>query len=349
MLFDLHVEGEAQVPEKGAVILASNHPTYLDPAFIMVKLRRPVRFLAWERPFRVPVLGLLMKRYGAIPVNIDRPGRASFEAAAKVLRSGEVFGIFPEGGRSHFGTMNPLKSGVARLAMMTGAPIIPITIRGGHRVWHKDQLFPRPGPVSVQFHPPMILESKKLSSHHRRSQSLVMGAPTAIETAENARDKEYERDIVDKLVKTINQSLLPSVRAEHKEDRVYQEADVPVGWNPELLPYLSFIIAWLLLPRFRQIVSPALLGWLTLYAGYLLVHRTVRLNTPWTLALRQLSPWIVYLGILFSTLLSRDHIGLAVVFLLICLWYQTFRFYSYRKFRKWGLVLAYLIWTASWL
>ena len=96
---DIRVEGAENVPSSGAVIIAANHPTYLDPAFLMLSTSRPIRFMAWERPFRIPFLGAMMNVYGAIPVNTRKPGRASFEAAVKVLRRKEVFGIFPEGGR----------------------------------------------------------------------------------------------------------------------------------------------------------------------------------------------------------------------------------------------------------
>ncbi|MBI4051927.1 MAG: 1-acyl-sn-glycerol-3-phosphate acyltransferase [Elusimicrobia bacterium] len=318
LLFDIQIEGTSRVPDAGPVILASNHPTYLDPAFIMHGLKRPVRFLAWEKPFQVPVLGNLIRRYGAIPVNTQKPGRASFEQAAKVLRAGEVFGIFPEGGRSDFGTMNPLKSGVARLAMMTGAPVVPITILGGYRVWPKDRLLPRTGPVSVRFHPPIYPQM------------------------ENKRDKEYEKDLVARIVQTINQSLLPSLRAEGREDRIYQSADLPFSWNPEGLPYLFFLLAWVLVPHFHVGFHGVALGWLTLYGGYLLLHRTVRLGTPWTVGLRHLAPWIVWMGLFFAWWPGLwTYWFCALIFLLICLWLQTFRFSFYRRFRWWALLLGY--------
>ena len=93
---DIRVHGAEHVPAEGAVIIAANHPTYLDPAFIMVGLKRPVRFMAWEKPFRLPLLGAMMRAYGAIPVDMKKPGRASFEAAVKVLRSGSSSASSPK-------------------------------------------------------------------------------------------------------------------------------------------------------------------------------------------------------------------------------------------------------------
>ena len=63
---DIRVSGAEHLPASGAAIVAANHPTYLDPAFLMVGLRRPIRFMAWEKPFRIPLLGAMMRAYGAI-------------------------------------------------------------------------------------------------------------------------------------------------------------------------------------------------------------------------------------------------------------------------------------------
>lgn len=192
----IEIHNAEHVPSKGAVIIASNHPSYFDPALIMLGLSRPVRFLAWEKLFQVPLLGFLMKRFGAIAVDIKRPGRASFEAAVRVLQVGEAFGIFPEGGRSEYGVMNPVKSGVARLALITGAPIVPVTITGAFQAWSKHHWFPRPWKISVTFHSPIALDETE-----RRGRR---------------RDPVYEQKIVDQVVGAINQKLIPSVEAEKR-------------------------------------------------------------------------------------------------------------------------------------
>ena len=63
---DIRVEGAEHIPDQGAVIVAANHPTYLDPAFLMVGARRTIQFMAWEKPFRLPILGALMHRQNAL-------------------------------------------------------------------------------------------------------------------------------------------------------------------------------------------------------------------------------------------------------------------------------------------
>jgi 1-acyl-sn-glycerol-3-phosphate acyltransferase len=327
---DLEVHGTENVPSEGPVILASNHPSYLDPVFIMCRLTRPVSFLAWERLFRLPVLGWLIRQYGAIPVDIDKPGRGSFEAAVKALKDGQAFGIFPEGGRSDFGTMNPVKSGVARLAMISGAPIVPITIAGAHRVWPKDQLLPRPGPVRVEFHEPIRLAAE--------------------EVVERRRDREYEREIVERVLRSINQALLPSLRAERREEELLRKADAPWSLWVEGAPFIYSALALVLAPG-RAV--PALIVTAS-YAAYLGLDRSVLKRFPFRLGLRNYSPWFVLVamayarGLRFDAPLERPFLwaaGLSGAALLA--WLQTFRFPDYRMLRPWALGGLYAaLWRA---
>jgi 1-acyl-sn-glycerol-3-phosphate acyltransferase len=328
LFHDLVVQGTEHVPLEGPVILASNHPSYLDPIFIMCRLKRPVKYLAWERLFRIPVLGWLIRKYGAIPVDIDKPGRGSFEAAVRVLKSGEAFGIFPEGGRSDFGTMNPLKSGVARLAMISGAPIVPITIVGASRVWPKGQLVPKPGPVRVEFHEPIRL--------------------TEAEVRERRRDREFEREIVDRVMSSINQSLLPSLRAEKREDKLLRHADIPWTIWVEGAP---FLFAALLTALGRgPALSAALVcvGWVV----YLGLDESILRGLPARVALRNFSPWVLFVamtlscGIRFDSPMTRPFLWSAGIGSAVMLaWLQGFRFNDYRMLRPWaigGLYLALL-------
>lgn len=332
-LNDIQIEGEENVPAEGAVILASNHPSYLDPAFIMIGLRRHVRFLAWEKPFQIPVLGWLLRRYGAIPLNIERPGRASFEAAVRVLRSREAFGIFPEGGRSDFGSMKPLKSGVARLAMMTGAPIVPVTIRGAFRVWPKHQFLPQPGWVGVVFHPPIRLESARLAARHGGSPDDPL-----------ARDREYEETIVKQVMEAINAALLPAIRAEQRQDEVYETAIVPWTWTSDAVPLFCFIALGLTSYFKDALLPPSALLWGGGYVIYVALDSMLRLPGAWAKGLRARAPWLL-LG-LMALAEARGFAGAAVVLAayLALTWYQSFRFQSYRRVRGPLLFAAYAAW-----
>ena len=131
LFFTLEYYGEENIPKTGPAVLAGNHPSYLDPIFIYIAAARPVRFLAWDKLFAVPVLGWLVKSFGAIPVNVTKRDSNAFEQAMKVLGEGDLLGIFPEAGRSKQGVIEEsLKTGAARLAIFNKCPLVPITITG---------------------------------------------------------------------------------------------------------------------------------------------------------------------------------------------------------------------------
>src|SRR5688572_32938106 len=98
VLFTYDCLGEEHVPARGPAVVASNHPSYLDPILLSLQVTRPIRFMAWEKLFNFPLLGALMRAFGAFPVD-TRPGqgRAAYEKARALLEAGEVVGLFPEG------------------------------------------------------------------------------------------------------------------------------------------------------------------------------------------------------------------------------------------------------------
>lgn len=142
-LLDVRVTltGTDRVPAVGGAVLASNHVSYLD--FIFAGLagwdsqHRLVRFMAKDSVFRHPLSGPLMRGMHHIPV--DRTaGAASFAAALRSLRAGEVVGIFPEATISRSFTVKEIKSGAVRLAQDAGVPLLPVAVWGGQRMMTKD-------------------------------------------------------------------------------------------------------------------------------------------------------------------------------------------------------------------
>jgi 1-acyl-sn-glycerol-3-phosphate acyltransferase len=134
------VTGSEHVPRTGGAILASNHVSYLDFIFCGLagwERRRLTRFMAKQEVFANPVAGPLMRGMKHIPV--DRAaGAASFRHAADALRRGEVIGVFPEATISRSFTVKEIKSGAVRLAQQSGAPLIPVALWGGQRIFTKD-------------------------------------------------------------------------------------------------------------------------------------------------------------------------------------------------------------------
>ena len=124
---NVDVERRAGLPT-GAKIIAANHPTTTDPFMLMGLLDEPIHILITEMCFAMPVLGRFLRGAGHIPV-VTGNGRAAFNTAVALLRQGKTVGIFPEGALSPLeGGVCPAHTGVARLALAGGAPIVPVGI-----------------------------------------------------------------------------------------------------------------------------------------------------------------------------------------------------------------------------
>jgi 1-acyl-sn-glycerol-3-phosphate acyltransferase len=162
VLFRPEVEGLEHVPEHGPAILASNHLSYTDWVFMPLALHRKVTFVAKAEYFTTPGLkGWAQKHFfrsaGQVPID-----RSSGDAAAGALRSakrilaaGELFGIYPEGTRSHDGRLYRGRTGVARLAIETGVPVVPVAVLGTDIVAPPGKKFGRYARPRVRFGRPL--------------------------------------------------------------------------------------------------------------------------------------------------------------------------------------------------
>ncbi|RNL64221.1 1-acyl-sn-glycerol-3-phosphate acyltransferase [Nocardioides marmoriginsengisoli] len=137
VVFRPRTEGAENLPVEGPAILASNHLSYADWLFMPLTLSRRVTFVAKAEYFNTPgIKGWFQKLFfsGAGQVPIDRSGASAAEGALSsakgILAEGDMFGIFPEGTRSHDGRLYRGKTGVARLALETGVPVIPVAVIG---------------------------------------------------------------------------------------------------------------------------------------------------------------------------------------------------------------------------
>lgn len=158
-------EGEENVPREGGAILAINHVGYLDFALVgtaALPANRYVRFMAKKEIFDNKLAGPLMS--GMHHICVDRSnGSASFVAALRALRGGEIIGIFPEGTISVSFEIKELKSGAVRLAMGAGVPVIPTVIWGSQRIWTKKvkrNLLRKNVPITVAFGAPLYFDKQ---------------------------------------------------------------------------------------------------------------------------------------------------------------------------------------------
>ncbi|MDR1136934.1 MAG: 1-acyl-sn-glycerol-3-phosphate acyltransferase, partial [Synergistaceae bacterium] len=127
------------------VILAANHESYLDPPLVGMLFPDAIRFIAWDGLFRVPVFAALIRALGAVPVNQqDKNSAASLlRDVIQFIKEGYSVLIFPEGGRSPDGNLQPLEGGVALIASKTETPIVPVWIDGTFEAYPIFRKFPR--------------------------------------------------------------------------------------------------------------------------------------------------------------------------------------------------------------
>jgi 1-acyl-sn-glycerol-3-phosphate acyltransferase len=159
MLFRIEHHGWERIPQEGPLLLVSNHVTYFDPPWISVRVYRTLRYMAWDKLFRIPLVGRILRWFGAFPVSLENPESSAYKAALRILQKGEALMIFPEGGRSPDGSLRHFKVGAARLALRTGATIVPVAVQGGERVWSSRMHLPRPAKVRVDYLPPITKEN----------------------------------------------------------------------------------------------------------------------------------------------------------------------------------------------
>lgn len=149
-----------RIPLTGGVIIAANHQSYIDPFWVACRVDRPVRFLAWDAAFNWPIVGTSLRLLGAWPLQLEGVDPAPIRRSLQWIREGGAVLIFPEGGRGNpDGSMKKFKAGAVRMALETGVPILPVTIRGGERVWPNVHRFPRLSRgVEVVYHPLVTIE-----------------------------------------------------------------------------------------------------------------------------------------------------------------------------------------------
>ena len=257
VLFDYDCLGEEKIPPGGAII-AANHPSYLDPVLLSLQVRRPIRFMAWDALFRVPLLGALVRLFGAFPVDV-RPGggRSAYEAARSLVEAGELVGIFPEGKRSRSGWMEErLREGAARLSWETGAPLVPATITGAFRAWPHLRTLPEPARIRVRYHDPI-----DPAPYHARPEEEGVAALLA------------------ELRRRVERRLMPGVKADLKIEALYQTS-APWPRLFEAVPPLSLALVVFWKTRSFADVWPCYA-----YVGYLLADLLI-------VPQRRLTKWI---------------------------------------------------------
>ena len=172
--FDLH--GYERLPAEGPAILCPNHVSFIDSVFVAASVPRNISFVgkaeymdSWKTKYIFPMLGM---------IPIDRTGgskaRAALDTAARVLERGELFGIYPEGTRTRDGNLHKGRTGAARLAIETGAPIFPVGIVGTDRALPPDSVRPRRGKIKISIGRPVRPERyAQMPERHRAYRAMI--------------------------------------------------------------------------------------------------------------------------------------------------------------------------------
>jgi 1-acyl-sn-glycerol-3-phosphate acyltransferase len=255
------------VPREGPAILAANHPSLLDPVLVSLDLDRGVHLLAWDAFLRVPLLAPLLRGLGIFPVDLRQGGGGPYQEARTLLEKGELVLFCPEGKASPTSWMDPsLRSGLARVALETGAPVVPTTIGTRRRAPDRPGEWER---VAVRFQEPID--------------------PVPLRG-------EGEGALLDALRAKEAPLLLPEVKAARRRGLLYS-APGPFPRLHEFVPAFCLVLVLFWKTRSRLAMTPAYL-----YLLYLLLdHYVVPQSRPlkW---LRNASAVLFLMGIAPSIL-----------------------------------------------
>ncbi|TWT07610.1 1-acyl-sn-glycerol-3-phosphate acyltransferase [Planococcus sp. CPCC 101016] len=136
-LYRFEIIGAENFPKEGGILLCSNHIHALDPPVVGMTAPRTVHFMAKEELFKAPILGPILPKVNAFPVKRGMSDREALRTALKILKSGEVVGLFPEGTRSTDGVLKKGLSGAGFFALRGNADVMPCAIIGPYKTFRK--------------------------------------------------------------------------------------------------------------------------------------------------------------------------------------------------------------------
>ena len=188
--FSLEVIGRENLPapEAGGCLLAMNHQSYLDPPIVALAADpRPIHFLARKTLLKWPVMGRIFPRLNVVPIDQERPDMSALKTVIRLLRAGESTIVFPEGGRTLDGQLQPAQPGIGLIIAKTLVPVVPMRVFGAYEAMPYGKS-PRRHPVQVRIGKPLVFSAADLSTDtkdtravYQRLSERVMAAIAAIE------------------------------------------------------------------------------------------------------------------------------------------------------------------------
>jgi 1-acyl-sn-glycerol-3-phosphate acyltransferase len=142
LLYRIDTRGLEHIPDEGPCVIVANHVSFVDALIMGGNIRRPVRFVMYHKIFRIPVLNFIFRTARAIPIAGKSEDEAlmlrAFDEIDAALRAGDVVGIYPEGGLTPDGTVQPFRPGIEKIIERTPVPVVPMALRGlWNSMWSK--------------------------------------------------------------------------------------------------------------------------------------------------------------------------------------------------------------------
>jgi 1-acyl-sn-glycerol-3-phosphate acyltransferase len=166
LYFRWRVYNAERVPLKGALILASNHASFLDPPLVGSGVRRGINYLARENLFRFPIMGWVLRQWQVVPVDRDGGGAAGLRAILDRLLAGGAIILFPEGTRTRDGKLQPARSGIGLTVIKSRAPVVPVRVFGTFEAYGRNTKFPKPKRVMVKYGEPLDFSALREEAAH---------------------------------------------------------------------------------------------------------------------------------------------------------------------------------------
>ena len=189
--FKLKVYNRELIPDKGGVLIVSNHQSYLDPVLLAVYLRRPLSYFAKSELFKKPFFAKLIRGLHAFPVRQGAGDIGAVREAITRLKEGYALLLFPEGARTFTGEMIPLEAGVGLIARKAGVPVVPAVIHGSYDAYPRTTKYPKAHPISVQFGPPMDFTGMKASEIVAALDKTMRAMHEELRTREDSRHSPF--------------------------------------------------------------------------------------------------------------------------------------------------------------
>lgn len=165
--FSFKVVHPERIIETGGALLAMNHQSFLDPPLAGICCRRGIYFLARKSLLDWPVLGPILPKLNVVPVNQERADMSALKTVIKLVRAGNCTIIFPEGGRTEDGKLQPAQPGIGLVIAKTLVPVVPMRIFGAFEAYPMGAKFPKPRRITIVVGEPIIFTEADLVGEGR--------------------------------------------------------------------------------------------------------------------------------------------------------------------------------------